>query len=141
MKRVLIILIIVLLSGLIISCGAQKRVADSKKSTVEISDTTALKDSTKYELIVFDPGFDFWFQSRAFTKNQYSNDYLQSWNHLYSMEWNRRYSSGDEFIDSYLEYDYLTSYDFEFNFKLYMFFKYFEEKNRLKLLPGSRSPL
>jgi len=141
MKRAIRILAIVLLPVLIISCAAQKKVADSQKSAVKIKDTTALNDSTKYDLIVFDPGFDFWYQSRIFSKNQYTNEYLKSWNHLYSQEWNRRYSSGDQLIGCYLEYDYLTDYDFEFNFKLYMYFKYFEERNRLKLLPGSRGPL
>ena len=141
MKRTLSILAILLLAVFFISCGTQRRAAGSKPDVIDIRDTTSVEDSTKYELIVFDPGFDFWYQGRAFTKNQYTNEYLRSWNHLYAQEWNRRYSTGDRLINSYVEYDMLTDYDFEFNFKLFMYFKYFEEKNRIRLIPGSGRPL
>jgi hypothetical protein len=132
---------IILLTSLLLSCAAQKRLADSGAGKVGIKDTTSVSDSTVYELLVFDPDFDFWFQSHSFSKIQYTNEYLQSWNHLYAQEWNRRYSSGDRLIGSYIDYDLLTKYDFEFNFKLYMYFKFFEEKYRIKLLPGSSRPL
>ncbi len=141
MKRTILTLSILLLAVFFISCGTTRRANGSKPGVIDIRDTTSLEDSTQYELIVFDPGFDFWYQGRAFTKNQYTNEYLRSWNHLYSQEWNRRYSTGDRLINSYVEYDMLTDYDFEFNFKLFMYFKYFEETNRIKLIPGSGRPL
>ena len=58
-------------------------------------------------------------------------------NNLYAQEWNRRYTTGDRRIESYIDYNPLTNYGFEFNYKLFMFFKYFEETNRVKLAPYS----
>jgi hypothetical protein len=57
-------------------------------------------------------------------------------NRLYADEWNRRYAKGDRRFDSYLSYDPFADYDFEFSYRLFMYFKYFEEVNRLKILPG-----
>ena len=72
----------------------------------------AIKDSAQYELIVFDSGFDFW---------------------------NRRYAAGDPRINSYIDYSLNRDYGFDFNYKLYMYFRFFEDTNRIKLIPGNRS--
>jgi len=55
-------------------------------------------------------------------------------NSRYVQEWNRRYIKGDRRMGSNIDYDILTPYNIEFNFKLFMYFKYFEETNRIKLL-------
>ncbi len=59
----------------------------------------------------------------------------------YAREWNRRYSVGDRRIEGNIDYYATTKYDFEFNYKLFMYFKYFEEINLTKLLPYSRRSL
>jgi hypothetical protein len=100
-----------------------------------IRDTVPAKDSTEYELIVFDSGFDFWLNSHSHKENMYSNEYLQTMNYQYVVAWNNLYASGDRRIESYLDYSPLTKYNFEFNYRLYMYFKYFEETNRMKLTP------
>lgn len=125
-----------LLPILIFSCVTQRGITDSRAGRLDIRDTASVKDSTEYELIVFDPGFEYWLNSHNFSKNQYSNDYLQAMNNQYVQEWNRRYSGGDHRISNYLDYSPLTKYDFDFNYELFMYFKYFEETNRIKLIPG-----
>jgi hypothetical protein len=134
MKTLLKVSALVLLSVLVFSCGIQRGTSGSKVGKLDIRDTISVKDSTEYDLIVFDSGFDYWLNSRSFSKNQYSNDYLQTMNNQYSREWNRRYSLGDRRIESNIDYNVTIKYDFEFNYKLFMYFKYFEETNRMKLL-------
>ena len=119
---------LLLMLALFFSCTSQKEVAQNKKGRC------AIKDSTQYELIVFDSGFDFWLAS------QHSESYYQSMNHLYAIEWNRRYAAGDPRINSYIDYSLNRDYGFDFNYKLYMYFRFFEDTNRIKLIPGNRNP-
>ncbi|MDY0199285.1 MAG: DUF6146 family protein [Tenuifilaceae bacterium] len=135
MKSIAQIIGLIILSLLIFSCASQREMANNSSGRLALKDTSQVKDSLEYDLIIFDQGFDYWLSSRSFQKNQYSNSYLQSMNNLYVIEWNRRYSMGDHKIESYIDYSPFNEYDFELNYKLYMYFKYFEESNRIKLLP------
>lgn len=135
MKNIVKVILILILPLLILSCATQREINSNGSGRLILKDTSQVKDSLEYELIVFDPGFDFWLSSNSFQKNQYSNAYLQSMNNLYVTEWNRRYSLGSRLIESYIDYSPLNEYDFELNYKLFMYFKYFEESNRIKLLP------
>lgn len=133
MKILLRTSLFLILALLAFSCGSMKNVSDSKSGRLGIRDTVPAKDSSEYELIVFDSGFDFWLNSNSHKENMYSNEYLQTMNYQYVVAWNNLYASGDRRIESYLDYSPLTKYNFEFNYRLYMYFKYFEETNRMKL--------
>lgn len=135
MKSIVKAILILILPLLIFSCATQREINSNGSGRLTLRNTSQAKDSLEYELIVFDPGFDFWLSSNSFQKNQYSNAYLQSMNNLYVTEWNRRYSLGSRLIESYIDYNPFNEYDFELNYKLFMYFKYFEESNRIKLLP------
>lgn len=124
---------LLLVLALFVACASQKDVAQNKKGRC------AIKDSTQYELIVFDSGFDFWLASHQTVSTQHSNEYYQSMNHQYALEWNRRYASGDPRINSYIDYNLNKNYGFDFNYKLYMYFKFFEDTNRMQLIPGNRN--
>ena len=124
---------LLLVLALCVACASQKNVAQNKKGRC------AIKDSTQYELIGFDSGFDFWLASHQTVSTQHSNEYYQSMNHQYALEWNRRYASGDPRINSYIDYSLNKNYGFDFNYKLYMYFRFFEDTNRVKLIPGNRS--
>src|SRR3989339_1174439 len=135
MKNVPSILVLTAIVALIISCGVQRGAA-SKSGGLTIKDTLSAQDSLEYELVVFDSAFEYWLETRSFNKSQYSNQYLKNRNRLYADEWDRRYAIVDRRFDSYLSYDPFANYDFEFSYRLFMYFKYFEEVNRLKILPG-----
>lgn len=125
---------LLLMLALFFSCASQKEVVQNKKGRC------AIKDSAQYELIVFDSGFDFWLASHQSVANQHSESYYQSMNHQYAIEWNRRYATGDPRINSYIDYSLNRDYGFDFNYKLYMYFRFFEDTNRIKLIPGNRNP-
>ena len=124
---------LLLMLALFFSCASQKEVVQNKKGRC------AIKDSAQYELIVFDSGFDFWLASHQNVASQHSESYYQSMNHQYAIEWNRRYAAGDPRINSYIDYSLNRDYGFDFNYKLYMYFRFFEDTNRIKLIPGNRS--
>ena len=96
-------------------------------------------DSIEYELIVDDPGFETWLYTKP-PMEFYSQQYYASMNRLYVSEWNYRYSTlknhGE--YDSYIDYEPETDYGLELNYRLFYYFKYFEEKHRTKLYPSSR---
>jgi hypothetical protein len=113
--------------------------SQGEKTVQKQASDTISADSVEYELIVIDPGFDTW----LYTKPPmwfYSNEYYAYMNRLYVSEWNYRYSTFKNHgeYDSYIEYKPETDYGLELNYKLYYYFKYFEEKHRTKLYPSSR---
>ena len=102
----------------------------------KISSDTLSVDSTGYELIILDPGFELWLITRP-PKEFHSKEYYQQMNRLYVSEWNYRFSTGRDHgeYDSYIDYEPQTDYGLDLNYKLYYYFKYFEEKHRTKLYP------
>lgn len=100
----------------------------------DLAEMYLLEKAPEYELTVFDPGFEYWLNSNPISIDSYSNDYLRSKNMRYSQEWNRMYLRGDRRFESYVDYDPSTRYNKDFNYKLFMYFRYFEETNRIKLL-------
>ncbi len=139
MKNVITLSILAIFFALVFSCGTLRSSEGRATGSVAIEDTLTTADSVEYELIVFDPGFDFWLEGKSYLRNQYSNEYLQTYNRMYVNEWNNRYSRGDRRISNYIDYDPFADYPFELNYKLYMYFRYFEEMNRVRLLPRGRN--
>ena len=134
MKGIIKVAGLILIVSLAFSCLSQRKVPGNNTGKLDFKEKSEVKDSSEYELIVFDPQFDYWISSRGYSINQYSNEYLQSTNSRYAQEWNNHYNRGDRRMSNNIDYDILTSYNKEFNFKLFMYFKYFEETNRIKLL-------
>ena len=100
---------------------------------------TLTVDSLSYKLIIFDPGFDTWLASKP-AKEFYSQGYYEQRNRLYVAEWNTRYMTGRDgrIYETYIDYDPQTNYGLDINYRLYYYFKYFEETNRIRLYPSSR---
>jgi len=92
-------------------------------------------DSTEYELIVFDPGYEFYLNSQP-SREFYSENYYKTWNIQYVSEWNSRYISKaiTGLYDSFIEYDPKIEYGLVLEYKLYYFFRYFEKKNNVTLI-------
>jgi hypothetical protein len=147
-----------LVSGVFFSCAPVKQslvkqsVANQTNGDQHIKATKPEKiellpndqDSTEYELIIIDPGFDSWFATNHKPEWYYTNDYLANWNYQYVLAWNAKVrdplsiqSSTDQpFI---LEIDYRPGIDYGIglNYKLYHYFKYVEATWG-KILPYAR---
>jgi hypothetical protein len=78
---------IILLSFCLLSCGSLKKVPQTDIAKgISIADPQT--DSIEYQLIVIDPGFSSWFETRRKPEWYYSLDYLESWNDRYVKAWN-----------------------------------------------------
>jgi hypothetical protein len=109
--------------------------SQKKTDRFQLKADTLSADSLQYELIVMDPGFDSWLATRP-PMDFYSKEYYALRNHLYVSEWNQRYltSRNRDLYESYIDYDNNTDYGLELNYKLYYYFRYFEETNHIRLI-------
>jgi hypothetical protein len=110
--------------------------APVKKSTeTTLKFIPAGNDSTEYEIIIIDPNFDLWYQTSYSPAKDYSNEYYRGKNHFAVVSWNEYYRSGrhTRVVDCYIEYESGVDYGIDVNRKLYWYFKFVEEKYRLRL--------
>ena len=102
--------------------------------TVEIS-----SDSTEYEIIIIEPGFNFWLQSIARPEGYYSQSFLENRNQIYVINYNQRVLQPMRYSPSLYEWqiDYNPNidYGYEVNYKLYNYFIYFQRKYNQRLGP------
>lgn len=96
--------------------------------------TEMAKDSTEYELLILDIGFESWFATRNHISTAHSNTYYKNWNQLYVSEWNQLYLQGNPCFENYIEYDPFEDYGLEINYKLYNYFQFVEEKTGITLV-------
>ncbi|MEE4116370.1 MAG: DUF6146 family protein [Marinilabiliaceae bacterium] len=106
--------------------------AQEARDTIVID---AAKDSTEYQLIIIDPGFESWLVTQP-PISFHSKQYYRTWNLRYVNEWNNLYRSGryPQYVESYVDYDPNADYDIELNYKLYWYFRYFEKKYGITLV-------
>jgi hypothetical protein len=132
MKRTVIVMLAFLLFSQTVGLSQKKEIDPQK--TVMVSE-----DSTEYRLIIMDLGFDSWLATRP-ARDFYSNNYYRLKNRFYVSEWNFRYiaSSNPDLYDNYIEYDPDTDYGIDINYRLYYYFRYFEERNHVNLLNSTK---
>lgn len=87
-------------------------------------------DTLEYELVIFDPAFEDWFQRVRRPKSFYEESYLKRWNEELVHQWNnpghipvRR----ECMPETYLEYDKDADYGMELEYRLFYFFRYMHE--------------
>jgi hypothetical protein len=85
-------------------------------------------------------GFETWLATRP-SKEFYAKEYYEQKNLLFVSEWNKRYltSGNTGLYENFIDFNPNTDYGLDLNYKLYYYFKYFENKNKVKLNPTSRS--
>ena len=137
-----LLLIITLIAG---SCGSTREsmaISNEEKIAFEQQkgDTIQIiSDKTEYEIIIIEPGYDFWLESIAKPEGYYSQSFLENRNSLYVIEWNQRvlqpqrYSS--DLYEMQVDYSPNTDYGYEVNYKLYNYFIYFQRKYNQRLGP------
>lgn len=104
---------------------------------VEISPNDA--DSTEYELLIFEIGYETYLITQL-PMEFYSESYYKNWNIRYVIEYNQRYLSGPqkELYENEINYDPMINYGLEVEYKLYHYFRYFEKKYGVTLIPRGR---
>lgn len=93
----------------------------------------------EYEITVLDPEYDIFLSTQP-AKEYYSMSYLKIKNAAMVSEWNMRHNSPlrykSDIYASYIDYDPRTDYGLEFEYRLYMFFKYMEQSAHISLGAG-----
>lgn len=125
------------------NCNTSKKTV-SKKGKQEVAtvqnDTVRIaNEALEYEIIIIDPGFNFWLASNARPRGFFSQQFMQSRNLIYVIEWNQRVLQPQRFNpDLYeLQIDYQPNidYGYEVNYMLYNYFLYFQLKYNQRLGP------
>ncbi len=135
MKNRIFILILILISIVGWQCRSARDGAGVKAEVIA-------HDSTQYELVVMDSGYEQFLASEAKPINFYSNEYYSSWNQRYVTEWNirchnpRRYGS---FYVMPIDYSPHVDYGIELNYRLYNYFLFIERDYRIVLVPRGLS--
>jgi len=137
----LLVTLILVASG----CGSSKQkvtISDEEKTAFkkQAGDTINIaSDKTEYEIIIIEPGFNYWLRSIAQPEGYYSQSYMENRNDLYVLEWNRRVMQPQQYNPALyeLQIDYAPNidYGYEVNYKLYNYFIYFQRKYNQRLGP------
>ncbi|MFI1745913.1 DUF6146 family protein [Thalassobellus sediminis] len=134
---------LLLISLFIFSCNTTKQTTQNKNETLEnikLSDTVSItNDELEYQIIIIEPGFNFWLNSRARPEGFYSQQFLENRNYLYVLEWNNRVTQPMRFApnlyEMQIDYQQGIDYGYEVNYKLYNYFIYFQLTYKQRLGP------
>ncbi|CAH8283747.1 hypothetical protein EV196_102593 [Mariniflexile fucanivorans] len=125
---------IVLTCFLIFSCSTTKNTTsqtDEKLENAKLSDTVSISnDELEYQIIIIEPGFNFWLASTAKPEGFYSQQYMETRNYQYVIEWNQRVLQPQRYdpnlYEMQIDYQPGIDYGYEVNYKLYNYFIYFQ---------------
>lgn len=129
---------------LLICFGIYACKTSSKVSTSISEDNTTAQDTVRiandkleYEILIIEPGFNFWLESRAKPEGYYSQSFLESRNILFVSEWNNRVLQSSKYpsnlYEMQIDYQAHIDYGYEVNYKLYNYFIYFQIQYKQRL--------
>ena len=102
-----------------------------KYGTIVVETKEGLID---YDLAVLDLGYES-FLSMQPSASSYTLNYLENKNKHYVSVWNSRVISGNpDIYEMQIDYDSRTYYGLEFEYKLFMFFKFMEDKHQISMM-------
>ena len=136
MRNLSLILVLVIT---FIGCNTTSKVTNSNKDIVQKSQDTVriVNDSIEYEIIIIEPGFNSWLETRAKPKRFYSQFYLENKNQIFVTEWNIRVNQPNRFnpnlYEMRIDYNPHIDYGYDVNYKLYNYFIYFQLHYRQQL--------
>ncbi len=140
MKKIIYILLV---SVFCFNCNTSKTTASKKDERLESlkqNDTVKIaNEAIEYEIMIIEPGFNFWLVSRARQRGYYSQQFLENKNVFCVMEWNQRVLQPQRFDSSLYElqidYQQGIDYGYEVNYVLYNYFIYFQLTYNQRLGP------
>lgn len=134
-----LILILAIFYFILIGCSSSKsNLATADNGIASKSDTIRIaNDELQYEVIIIDPGFNTWLNSRAYPRNYHTQSFLENKNRLYVSEWNNRVLQPQQYPASLYEmtinYDSNVDYGYEVNYLIYNYMIYFQNTYKQKL--------
>lgn len=133
-------IIIFFLCYLIYACSGSKSTSISSQNEVATtaSDTVRIaNDELEYEIIIIEPGFNFWLASRAMPRNYYSQSYLEARNQFWVTEYNNRVLQPMRYdanlYQMQIDYRPRIDYGYEVNYMLFNYLVYFQQTYKQQL--------
>jgi hypothetical protein len=132
--------LIIFIFTLFIAAGANAFQSDyfqNKPDAKPDSVTIAPGDSTEYELIVLDVGFNSWFISNRKPIWYYDKEYYHIKNTFFTTTWNIRVLDNmhREPYDFEIDFDQKIDYGLDVEWQLFWYYKYLEQKYHINLGP------
>ncbi len=127
--------------GLFHQCKPLKTNAPSNTAQINNSTNDTIRISnpeTSYDIVIIETGFAVWLLTQQ-PKENFTSDLLAIRNRLLVAEWNRRVQQPTRYrklnlYEQEINYFPTVDYGLEVNYKLYMYFKFFQEKYNQNLL-------
>lgn len=123
----------IVICGLLIGCNTSGKAVQNSDDNANLSQQDTVRianDELEYEIIIIDPGFNYWLASRARPEGYYSQNFLESRNWQYVTEWNSRvlqpHRYNPSLYEMQIDYQPGIDYGYEVNYKLYNYFIYFQ---------------
>lgn len=113
----------------ILACSGQK---EATKTNVQLKPG---QDSSEYEILIIEPGFDNWYLTNFSQAKDRSNDYYREQNRNAVISWNNDFLSGrrSNVISTRIDYQPESDYGIDVNRKMYWYFRYIEETYGIQL--------
>jgi len=122
--------------SLFLACGSYSNTT-SKANLVKEDPVVIANKALEYEIIIIDIGFTSYLNSIARPMSYHSQTYLQNKNRNYVAVWNNRAQNTQRYdssiYENVIDYDLNVDYGLEVNYKLYWYFKFAEEKYKMRL--------
>ncbi len=141
-----LVLIIILVLGAF-SCKTSDKLVKKETAQLNLKGNDTVKivnEEVEYEIIIIEPGFNFWVDSQARPRGYYTQEYLESKNSIFVVAWNNRVLDPQRFDPNLYElqinYERHIDYGYEVNYMLYNYFIYFQNKYKQRLT-GARVPI
>jgi len=122
------------------ACGASpiNNNATEKEAPVVIAN-----ERLEYEIIIIDIGFTSFLNSMAKPEGYYSQNYLESRNRAWVLEWNNRARNLSQFdaniYENIVDYQSTVDYGYDVNYKLFNYFLFAQQKYKMNLGGGFRA--
>lgn len=121
---------------LFIACGSYSNTT-SKTTIIKEDPVIIANKALEYEIIIIDLGFTSYLNSIAKPMSYHSQTYLQNKNRIYVTVWNSRAQNPQRYnssiYENVIEYETNVNYGLEVNYKLYWYFKFAEQKYKMRL--------
>lgn len=136
MKQLMFLILVVVVA----SCTTPRK--STKSVVLKAGSDTTQKDSTEYEVVALDPGFESWYAMHNTKATYRSKQYYHSWNVRYVRDWNLKATTYPhaQLFNGTINYDFSEDYPFEVEHKLFMYFQFVENKLGIPILTDGPRP-
>lgn len=112
----------------------------SKKTIEKEEPVVIANDSLEYEIIIIDPGFNYFLNAVAQPVGYYTQNYMEVRNIAWVTTWNMRAQNPLQYnpniYENIIDYQPNIDYGYEVNYKLFNYFLFAQQKYRMNLGGG-----